>query len=191
LEALSWPTIDSGKVLGRIHKALEEVVVPLGITKPPFNVGLPAAGTLKADNWRVLFEIHVPLALLSLWGEGSPIAADHVADMAGALETAMFLTCAILDMAKRRPTLQDRTRFRDCYRRHIECLKAHFPGFAIPSHHLVFHIFDYMELYGSVHNFWCYAGERLVGKFQKIPHNHKTGNNVELLSMIEYSSPST
>jgi hypothetical protein len=162
-------------VLQRIHQAVKEITIPTWTAKPPANVGLPAAGTLKADNWRVLFEIYVPLALLSLWGQESPIAVHNAAQMANVLETSMFLTCASLNMAKRRPTPQDRERLRECWRSYIQRIKQHFPGFSIPSHHLAFHIPDFVDLFGPVHNFWCFTGERLIKKLRDIPHNHKHG----------------
>ncbi|KAJ3980405.1 hypothetical protein F5890DRAFT_1419703 [Lentinula detonsa] len=72
-EPLLGPEIHSGDILKRIHSCIREVVVPSWLAKPPFETGLKRAGTLKADNWRTLFSLYVPLALLSLWKETSPI----------------------------------------------------------------------------------------------------------------------
>ncbi|KAJ3924364.1 MAG: hypothetical protein NXY57DRAFT_908116, partial [Lentinula lateritia] len=43
------------------------------------------------------------------------------------------------------------------------------------SHHLAFHIYDYMDLFSTVYNFWCFPGERLIGRLRNIPINHKIG----------------
>jgi hypothetical protein len=36
----------------------------------PYNFGSAAAGSLKADEWRTMTTVYIPVALVSLWGEG-------------------------------------------------------------------------------------------------------------------------
>ncbi|KAJ3754957.1 hypothetical protein EV360DRAFT_9263, partial [Lentinula raphanica] len=144
-----------------IQQAISEVITPSYIEKPPEFIGLPKAGTPKADNWRTLFSIFLPLALLSLWQEDSPVAAADANDMGS-----------------------DRTDFREYLRLHIDGLKANFPGFIQPSHHLAFHIHEGMELFSNVRNFWCFPGERLILRLRGIPVNHKIG---ELESTLLHS----
>ncbi|KAJ4473379.1 hypothetical protein C8J55DRAFT_433894, partial [Lentinula edodes] len=67
LDALAWTPVDSPAVLERVSQAIREVTVPSWISKPSEYIGLPRAGTPKADNWRRLFSIFLPLALLSMW----------------------------------------------------------------------------------------------------------------------------
>ena len=167
--------INSFAVLQRIQKAVREVIIPAWITRPPANVGLAKAGTLKAETWRTLFKIFIPLALLSLWQEGSPISADNAKDMASVLRTSMYLTCASTTMMKRNLTAEDQVAFKEYLRQYVLGLKQDFPDSVVPSHHLAFHIADGMDLFGTVNNASCFAGERLIGRLQKIPTNHITG----------------
>ncbi|KAH7872790.1 uncharacterized protein C8R40DRAFT_1051744 [Lentinula edodes] len=182
-EAISWTPVDSPIVLERIQQAVREVIVPGWIAKPSDLIGLPRGGTPKADNWRTLFSIFLPLALLSLWQEASPIAAEDADAMASVLQTSMYLTCAANKMSKHTLSLQDREDFREYLRLHIEGLKKNFPGFIQPSHHLAFHIYDDMDLFSVVHHFWCFPGERLIGFLKRIPINHKIGMN-SFLSLL-------
>ncbi|KAE9384912.1 hypothetical protein BT96DRAFT_1026753 [Gymnopus androsaceus JB14] len=174
-EPLPRAPIDSSAVLHRLHKAIREIIHPSWIKKPPHDVGLPRAGTLKAEHWKTLFAIFIPLALLSLWQPGSPISAQNAAQMGPALDTTMHLTCASIAMHKLNLTGAERERFRHLYRQHIFGLKANFPGFELPTHHLGFHIYDFMDQFGSTQNWSCYRGERLIGKLRRIPINHKIG----------------
>ncbi|KAJ4501299.1 hypothetical protein C8R41DRAFT_913294 [Lentinula lateritia] len=87
--------IDSPGLLRRVQQVVREVVTPAWVTNPPSNVGLYEAGTLKADNWRTLFSIHMPLAILSLWKESSPLAAANASDMTSVMDTVMHLACAL------------------------------------------------------------------------------------------------
>jgi hypothetical protein len=130
---------------------------------------------MKAQHWRTLFDIYIPLALLSLWQTESPIAAENAAQMGPALHTVMHLTCASIMMNKSNLTGADRERFRHSYRQHVLGLKSAFPGFELPSHHLVFHMYEFMDLFSNVRNWSCYNGERLIGKLRRIPNNHKIG----------------
>ncbi|KAJ3990606.1 hypothetical protein F5050DRAFT_1823330, partial [Lentinula boryana] len=154
---------------------IEEVLVPSWVKKPPFDSGLKAGGTLKANDWQIIFSLYLPLALLSLWKEESSIRADNYSEMAPVLDTSMHLMCASILMAKRTSSHEERERFLQHYTAHIHGLKENFPGFAVPNHHLGFHVYDFIRLFGPVHNFWCFPGERLIGKLQKIRTNDLPG----------------
>lgn len=175
LEQLQPKVLYAAQILLHIQKCIREVIIPSWIQKPPTLAGLPAAGVLKADNWRQLITIYIPLALMSLWLEDSPVRAENYSEMASVLETAMNLTCACSLMVRRSMTEEELELMQTCYKDHIEGLKENFPGFMRPVHHMGFHIYDFIQLFGPVHNFWCFAGERLIGKIQKIPTNHIPG----------------
>jgi hypothetical protein len=185
LSPLPRAPVNSSAVRARIHQAIRKVIVPAWISKPPPDVGLPRAGNLKADTWRTLFAIYMPLALLSIWQPDLPISTEDTARMAPALDTAMHLTCATLMMTKRNLTSSHREQFRYSLRKHIDGLKECFPGFELPSHHMVFHIYELMDQFSNVRNWWCFPGEQLIGKLRRIPINHKIGlSQPDIFSMI-------
>lgn len=173
--------IDSSSTLKQVQLAVREVITPSWITKPPRMLGTKRAGTLKADHWRVLYSIYLPLALICLWDKGSPVAAGNASDMASVLNTAMQLTCASIVMTKNSLDPRRRDLYRNCLRRHVLGLKENFPGFIIPSHHLAFHVYDFMDSFSTVRNWWAFPYENLIGRLQRIPTNHKTGKcfNIE------------
>ncbi|KIK60673.1 hypothetical protein GYMLUDRAFT_244248 [Collybiopsis luxurians FD-317 M1] len=163
VEALLWPEIHSGEVLSRVHTCIQEILVPSWVHKPPFDTGLKSGGTLKAEDWRILSTLYLPVALLSLWQGDSPIKAGNFAAMESVLSTSMHLTCATVLMGKRTMPADRRDRFLHHYTAHVEGLKANFPGFRVPTHHIGFHIYNFIRLFGPVRNFWCFPGERLIG----------------------------
>ena len=167
--------VDSLATLTRIHEVIKETITPTWIANPPADVGLPRAGTLKADHWQTLFAIHIPLALLSLWKEDSPIAAPNAKQMTSVLSTSMHLTCATNMMTKRTLTPQSRDLYRHSLRQHVMGLKENFPSFILPSHHLAFHIYEFMDSFSAVRNWWLFPFENLIGKLQRMPTNHKIG----------------
>lgn len=167
--------IDSQTVLRRIQQVIKEAVTPAWVTNPPAETGLPRTGTLKADHWRTLFAIHVPLALLSLWKKDSPLAAQNADSMSSVLSTSMHLTCASLMMTKNVSTPSYRMSYRNSLRQHVIGLKRNFPGFLLPSHHNAFHIYDIADFFSTTRNWWCFPFENLVGKLQRMPNNHHVG----------------
>ncbi|KAJ3766154.1 hypothetical protein FB446DRAFT_654216 [Lentinula raphanica] len=179
-KVLETAFVNSSELLKRLHCTIQNTTIPTWISKPPSQVGLPDQGTLKADHWRTLFAVHLPLAELSLWIKTSPISSEDPTDMASVLETSMSLTCASLTIVKNRLTPERREFFRQAFRKHIMGLKKNFPGFLLPSHHLAFHIHDFMETFSNVRYWWCFPFERLIGKLQRIGTNHKIG-------MFEYT----
>ncbi|KAJ3885411.1 hypothetical protein GG344DRAFT_82742 [Lentinula edodes] len=175
LERLAPAKIDSTHVLQKIQQAVREIITPSWVNRPPEEIGLKRAGTLKADNWRTLFSIHLPLALISIWDEDSPLRADNASEMASVLQTSMHLTCASIAMTSNTLSPERRNLFRNSIRAHIEGLKLNFPGFMLPSHHLSFHIFDFMDSFSNVRNWWAFPFETMIGRLQRIPTNHKIG----------------
>ncbi|KAH7874281.1 uncharacterized protein C8R40DRAFT_1171817 [Lentinula edodes] len=68
-----------------------------------------------------------------------------------------------------------REQFRHLLRLHVLGLKQNFPGWIFPSHHLAFHIHEFMDLFSGVRHWWLFPFEKLIGKLQRIPTNHKPG----------------
>lgn len=178
LAPLKRAVIDSSNTLKHVQSAVKEVITPSWITKPPCMVGTKRVGTLKADHWHVLYSIHLPLALISLWDKSSPVAAANADDMASVLDTAMQLVCASIVMTKDSLDSSQRDLYRNCLRRHVDGLKENFPGFILPSHHLAFHIYDFMDSFSTVRNWWAFPYENLIGRLQRIPTNHKSGKSM-------------
>jgi len=55
----------------RIKDIIRDITTPSWLESVPNNYGDAATGTLKADEWRNLSTIFIPLALISMWGEGT------------------------------------------------------------------------------------------------------------------------
>ncbi|KAJ3859402.1 hypothetical protein EV359DRAFT_68192 [Lentinula novae-zelandiae] len=55
-----------------------------------------------------------------------------------------------------------RDQFRSSLRDHILGLKQIFPEFMLPTHHLAFHIYNFMDGFSTVRNWWGFPFERLI-----------------------------
>lgn len=88
----------------------------------------------------------------------------------------MSLMCALLVSCKRTVTPSRTNRYQNYIKRYVGRLTTLYPNTQHQSiHHVAFHIYDFLILFGPVHSWWCFPFERLIGHLQRIPHNHRFG----------------
>ena len=159
------PSYSKKDVLKQIRDVIRETTMPSWFGSIPRNFSDILAGTIKADEWRSLINVYIPIALDSLWG-GPPSKAtlksilDHTMD----LVSVVYVSCA------RTMTLECATASYVGSLRHI-----HSTSNVRPNHHASFHVYDYLVLFGPVHSWWTFPFERLIGILQCLPTNHKFG----------------
>jgi hypothetical protein len=51
-----------------IQDVIANTATPSWLNLVPYNFSDAAAGPLKADEWRTMTTVYIPLALISLWG---------------------------------------------------------------------------------------------------------------------------
>ena len=75
-------------VLDRIRKVLAEMETPSWYDTPPLAFGDTSVGSIKAAEWRGLYEVYIPISLISLWGvempEYPPALSRALFDLLGA-----------------------------------------------------------------------------------------------------------
>ncbi|KAG2741910.1 hypothetical protein P692DRAFT_20703738, partial [Suillus brevipes Sb2] len=99
-----------------VQDVIQEMTVPTWFGSVPNNFGSAAAGTIKADEWRSLITVYIPIALISLWGAGTSHPSDEVGTLLRTvLDHTMELVCAVYLVCARTATA-DRAH---AYRSHI------------------------------------------------------------------------
>jgi hypothetical protein len=164
-------------VIKQIQNVLKTTILPSWINRPPLNFGEASVGSLPADEWRTLALIHLPLALVVLWGDGSHHPSSKIAKQHRlVLDHTMELFSAIRLAALRTTTENRITAFQIHMRNYIRDLpKLHPQASAKPYQHIAMHIPDFLRLFGPVRSWWCFPFERLIGILQRLPTNHKFG----------------
>ena len=165
----------SSKDMSEIWADLETILTPTWMTSVPHNLGNPAHGKLKADQWRTLGTVHLPLSLIRLWGS---VDSDNPRSVhcQKILEVTMFLVSAVVIATSH--TIS--TAHADSYLMHmidyLNGIKELFPKYRLhPNHHMALHIHEYLLLFGPVHSWWTFPFERMIGALQRMPHNNKPG----------------
>ncbi|KDR78692.1 hypothetical protein GALMADRAFT_64597 [Galerina marginata CBS 339.88] len=160
-----------------IQAVIRDMTTPSWLRSVPHNFGYTAAGSLKADEWRTMATVYLPVALVSLWGEGTTHASPRIASSARrALDHTMALVSAI-SLACMRTMTESR---RKSYRRYIlswmeDLTVVHPDAKHSVNGHMAIHIYDFLRFFGPVRSWWCFPFERVIGQLQRLPSNHKFG----------------
>lgn len=177
LSSIAPETQNVGTVpLERIRDVIRDISIPSWLGSVPKNFGDQAAGTIKADEWRSLITVYIPIALISLWGTG-----DSKSNFQPMLDHTMDLVSAVYIACSRTSSVERAKAYRSYIANYVGNLKRIHPNFSLrPNHHASFHIYDYLLLFGPVNSWWTFPFERLIGTLQRLPSNHKAGEYVNV-----------
>lgn len=165
-----------------IWSDLAKIITPSWVTSVPSNLGAASHGKLKADQWRALGTVHLPLSLIRLWSDADPsnprsVRCRQILDVTISLMSAVAIATSSV-VSKDTP---------DAYLKHmlayLNGIKTLFPEYKLhPNHHMALHLREFLRLFGPVHSWWTFPFERLIGALQRMPHNFKIG--VFLLAQV-------
>jgi hypothetical protein len=160
-----------------VRDAIINTETPSWINSVPKNFGEASHGVLKADEWRTLSTIYLPLALVTLWGEGTEHKSSaDASNFRRILDHTMALVSAIRLACLRIMTRARAESYRQLMAMYVRELVDIYPHATHrPNHHVSFHIYDFLLLFGPVHSWWCFPFERLIGILQRTPNNHQFG----------------
>ena len=171
----------------RITDVIRTTDTPSSIRSVPRNFGETKAGTLKADEWRTLTTLYLPIALVSLWGEGSTHRTSEIAVSRRAiLDHTMALVSAVHIVCQRSMTTARVEAYRACiidWMRDLQVLLPRAPHRT--NGHMALHVWDYLQLFGPVRSWWCFPYERLIGQLQRLPNNHIFGTILTSVSITD------
>ena len=161
----------------RICDVIRDTSVPSWINSVPYNFGDAAAGVLKADEWRILATIYLPIALISIWGSNSSfISEDDAPTFREILDHTMLLVSAVSLACMRNMTPSRSQAYLECMSSYLhDLIRIHPHATYKPKHHMSMHLHFFFSLFGPVRSWWCFPFERLIGQIQRLLSNHKIG----------------
>jgi len=159
---------------------IRDFVTPSWLTSIPSNLGEPSHGKLKADQWRTLGTVYLPVSLVRLGNKDDP-------QQAAGLQKLLSLTLSLIsavNIASSRTTSRDKANLYTRYMtEYLDGLRSLMPDYQFrPNHHMALHLSEYLLLYGPVHGWWTFPFERLIGLLQGIQHNFKNDQLEETIA---------
>jgi hypothetical protein len=129
-----------------------------------------------------MFMFPIPVALICLWARESPHALAKASEITDdLLEHSMALVCAMFISARRNTSQRRADLYRKHLRTYVKGMSKLYPDYNLkPNLHAAFHIYDGLLLFASMHNWWCFPFERLIGHLQRLPHNHIFGQKLPI-----------
>ncbi|KAH7917399.1 hypothetical protein BV22DRAFT_1026390 [Leucogyrophana mollusca] len=174
------------EVLRCIRSVIRETHTPSWLRTVPSEFGSPRAGTLKADEWRTMTTVYLPLALVSMWGEGTSHRSSSTASrLRCILDHTMALVSAVRLACSRSTTMTRAEAYRSYMATWVRQLQELHPDIKHrPNGHMSLHIYNFLVLFGPVRSWWCFPFERLIGQLQRLPSNHKFGKLIRCASYL-------
>lgn len=156
-------------MLNKINILLPRIHVPSWINRPIRSLGNKSFGKLKADEWRNLFTIQLPLLLIPMWTNGEQRDQSLLKNLA-------HLT-SLVNLGLKRSMTSDRIeRYRHHLSQYLEGVLVLFPhAKLVTNHHMAFHLAECLERFGPVRAWWSFPFKRLMGGILKAGHNNHMG----------------
>jgi hypothetical protein len=136
--------IIDGSMLEKINSLLPRVNIPSWIKRAIPILGKASFGKIKADEWRNLFSIQLPLILIPLWAGKDQIKLSLLQNFCDLV--------LLVNLALKRSISTDQF---ERYRSHIhDYLKGSLALYThcslAPNHHMAIHLSDCLERFGPV-----------------------------------------
>ncbi|KAJ7070191.1 hypothetical protein C8F01DRAFT_977459, partial [Mycena amicta] len=165
-------------VMNVIWDYMTKTILPGWVGKAPKNWGTAKRGKLSAANWRIIFTIHMPIALIWLW-------RDEVGRKKEILDNMMDLVTAIWAASSRETSEDIAQIFDEHYLRYMTRFIQLFPEDNVhPNQHCAFHISSNLRRFGPGHTRGAQFYERLIHVLQGLNTNMKKGE-MEITFMNE------
>ncbi|KNZ52064.1 hypothetical protein VP01_3706g1 [Puccinia sorghi] len=169
------PTCDfKDTALLHIRKVIPNIVVPLGVTQVPPNLGDPKHGKLKASEWHSLFATYLPLSLLDFFWD-DPASGPKSGQAKMLLNFSSLVICTNI-VSKKGVTNRNCDELAEAYMLYSETAKDVFNSPKVtPNHHYALHLPDQLRWWGPLANVSEFSGERINGMLQRIQTNGLIG----------------
>jgi hypothetical protein len=174
------PKIATRETMERIKEVIVNTTTPSWVNSVPKNYGDASAGVMKADEWRLLSTIYLPLALISMWGVGTThTSPTNSIRFHRILNHTMLLVSAISLACKHTMSQAHSSAYLTCLVQYLkELVDIHPDANHLPNHHMAMHLPHFFHLFGPVRSWWCFPFERLIGQIQRLLSNHKLGMSI-------------
>jgi hypothetical protein len=152
-----------------INSLLPKLQIPTWIKRAIPVLGKASFGRLKADEWRNLFTIQLPLILPPYWNDQDPVSQSLLHNFADLV--------SLVNLALKRTMNADRVeQYLHHTRRYIESSILLFPEITLaPNHHMAFHIAKGLQGFGPCRAWWSFSMERLMSQVLKSTGNNRLG----------------
>lgn len=144
--------------------------IPNWYTAFPLHFGTTSGGSIKADQWRALITLYIPLVLTSQWPQVG------LTDSSIWLKMTMDLMTAIYSCTSHTVSSESIKIYTESMLSYLALLKETFDKISwVPNYHAALHIPELLSAYGPPYGWWTFPFERLIKELQNVPVNARMG----------------
>ncbi|KAI7939845.1 hypothetical protein MJO29_014581 [Puccinia striiformis f. sp. tritici] len=170
-----WTPLSTGQIaidsdaLAFINARLPRINFPSWIKQPLSMLGKASHGKVKADEWRNLYSMQLPLILPLYW------RAPDVQQLSLLHNFAHLVS--LVNIGSKRHT---ESGLIAKYRHHLQAylltsVSIFNQETVAPNHHMAIHLAKCLEKFGPVRSWWAFPLERLMGQILKASHKNHIG----------------
>lgn len=150
-----------------IRECIRKVTLPTWVGRPPANLGESSHGSLRANDYLVLFSFILPLVVPEFLGKTTDLDALHLESF-----TDLVICTNIVCSYRTSNTAADLyTSLYTRYRKNIRLLFPYWPS--TPNRHYAGHNGPMMKYWGPLPPLGEFNGEHIIGELQNIATNKK------------------
>ena len=147
-------------------------ILPSWVMDVPRNWGTTMWGKPSANNWRVIYTVHLPITLIRLWG-----GSDTLADRKSKLENFMDLACTVQIANLRSISNKEIELYKHYIFHYVTTFKLLYKLAKVkPIHHAALHYGDVLQGFGPAHTHGAAFYEQYIHSMQSKNHNMKLGS---------------
>lgn len=159
-----------------IRADIVRMCTPSWLASVPCDLGEARHGKLKADQWRVLGTVYLPVSLMRQWEEPDTDDDEEALMRQKMLEATIALISAIRVATSQTASHVKATLYLKHMHTYLSLLRELVPTYDLhPNHHMALHLGTYIRRFGPVHAWWAFPFERVIGVLQHTPINFKLG----------------
>lgn len=159
-------------MLAKINDIMKRISIPTWIRRGIPYLGKASFGKLKADEWRTLMTIQLPLILVPMWS-----STIHDTQFKSSLLKNFAHLVSLTNLELKRTMTAERIKlFRHHTHFYLESSLVLFPHCSLATnHHIITHLAVCLEKFGPVRAWWSYPFERLMRRVLLANHNNHVG----------------
>lgn len=146
------------------------ITIPTWLSAAPKNFGTFQHGKLKADEWRTICCIILPIVFGLRWSRRGSTDRQKLL-----LKNFLYLVTAVTRATRRSISSEDIEVYEKNMTKYVATTRELFGPKLVPNNHLSLHLSTPLRLFGPVHGWWTFPFERYNGILGRIPNNYKIG----------------
>ncbi|KAL5497965.1 hypothetical protein ACEPAH_2896 [Sanghuangporus vaninii] len=171
--AIKLTTIE---LFNHVRDVIKRTSRPTWLRPVPYNFGYTSASKVKADEWRILSTVYLPVALVTYCFYSNESDGAHKERLQAVVDNTMDLVQAVTVLFKKSTSERETTAYKQYIRKYVMSLPSIYPNVrSVPNMHMAKHIAEFLPLFGSVYSWWSFPFERLIGVLQSLSINNKLG----------------